>query len=66
MKLQHLLSLLPFIGILVLMPFVNTVKPYVLGLPFVFFWMVMWVVLTSIILWIVYRIDPINKESEAE
>ncbi|WP_026574216.1 DUF3311 domain-containing protein [Bacillus sp. UNC438CL73TsuS30] len=66
MKLQHLLSLLPFIGILVLMPFVNTVKPYVLGLPFVFFWMVMWVVLTSIILWVVYRIDPINKESEAE
>ncbi|MGG1397316.1 DUF3311 domain-containing protein [Bacillus salipaludis] len=66
MKLQHFLSLLPFIGILVLMPFVNTVKPYVLGLPFVFFWMVMWVVLTSIILWIVYRIDPINKEREAE
>jgi Protein of unknown function (DUF3311) len=65
MKLQHLLSLLPFIGILVLMPFVNTVKPYVFGLPFVFFWVVIWVLLTSIILWIVYRIDPVNKESEA-
>jgi hypothetical protein len=65
MKLRHLLSILPFIGILVLMPFVNTVKPYVLGLPFVFFWMVMWVVITAIILGIVYKIDPINKGSES-
>jgi len=65
MKLRHLLCLLPFIGMLVLMPFVNTVKPYVFGLPFVFFWTVMWVVITSIILWIVYRIDPVNKGSES-
>ena len=66
MKLHHLLTVLPFIGILVCIPFVNQVKPYVLGLPFVIFWMVLWVVLTSIIMWIVYKIDPKNKESESQ
>jgi pilus assembly protein TadC len=66
MKLHHLLAVLPFIGVLICAPFVNTVKPYVFGLPFVIFWMVMWVVLTSIIMWIVYKIDPANRESESQ
>jgi hypothetical protein len=65
MKLHHLLTLLPFIGVLVCIPFVNQVEPYVLGLPFVIFWMALWVVLTSIIMGIVYKIDPANKESES-
>ena len=64
MKLPQLLSIIPFIGVLVCIPFVNQVKPYVFGMPFVLFWMVMWVVLTSVILAIVYKIDPTNRESE--
>ena len=61
-----LLAVLPFIGILVGTPFVNRVEPYVLGMPFILFWLVMWVVLSSIIMAIVYAVDPANQEGDAE
>jgi Protein of unknown function (DUF3311) len=61
-----LLAVLPFIGILVGTPFVNRVEPYVLGMPFILFWIVMWVVLSSIIMAIIYAADPANKEGDAE
>src|SRR5258708_34342648 len=52
------LAPLPFIGILLGVPFVNRVEPLVLGMPFVLAWLVMWVVLSSIIMAIIYRLDP--------
>jgi hypothetical protein len=61
-----LLAVLPFIGILVGTPFVNRVEPFVLGMPFILFWIVMWVVLSSIIMAIVYAVDPANKDGDAE
>nr|WP_253725794.1 DUF3311 domain-containing protein [Brevibacillus borstelensis] len=45
-------------------PFVNRVEPYVLGMPFVLFWIVMWVVLTSGIMALVNKLDPVNREEE--
>jgi hypothetical protein len=62
----YLLAVLPFIGILVGTPLVNRVEPYVLGMPFILFWIVMWVVLSSIIMAIIYAVDPANKEGDAE
>ena len=47
MKVQHVLAGLPFLGILVGMFFANSVEPYVLGLPFAMFWVVMWVVVSA-------------------
>ncbi|UOF91314.1 DUF3311 domain-containing protein [Fodinisporobacter ferrooxydans] len=64
MKLKYILALLPFIGILVGVPFVNTVKPYVFGLPFLLFYIVLWVVLTSVVMGIIYKLDPTNKKEE--
>jgi Protein of unknown function (DUF3311) len=61
MKLIHLLAALPFIGILGGIPFANRVEPYVLGLPFILFWIALWVVLTSVIMGIVYLLDPTNR-----
>jgi Na+/melibiose symporter-like transporter len=61
-----LLSLLPLLGMLGFLPLVNKVEPYILGLPFVFFWVIVWVILTSVILAIVYKLDPANKEGEVE
>ncbi|MGX2961186.1 DUF3311 domain-containing protein [Peribacillus sp. JNUCC 23] len=63
MKFIHLLSLIPFIGMLGL-PFVNKIEPYVLGMPFILFWAVMWVVLTSVIMAIIFKLDPNNKEGD--
>ncbi|WP_028224136.1 DUF3311 domain-containing protein [Paraburkholderia ferrariae] len=58
----RLLAALPFIGILLGVPFVNRTEPLVLGMPLVLAWIVMWVVLTAAIMAIVYRLDPINRE----
>ncbi|WP_321920407.1 DUF3311 domain-containing protein [Paraburkholderia tropica] len=57
----RLLASLPFIGILLGVPFVNHTEPLVLGMPLVLAWIVMWVVLTSVIMAIVYRLDPSNR-----
>jgi hypothetical protein len=64
MKIQHLLALIPFIGLLGGIPFANKVTPYVFGMPFILFYIVLWVVLTSGVMAIVYKLDPANKEEE--
>jgi hypothetical protein len=65
MKVQHVLAGIPFVGILVGMFFANSVEPYVLGLPFAMFWVVMWVVLAAALMAIVYRLDA-RVRSRAE
>jgi hypothetical protein len=57
MKLQHGLAALPFVGVLAGMFFANRVEPYVLGLPFALFWVVLWAVLSACVMAIVYRLD---------
>jgi hypothetical protein len=64
MKLHQLLAIIPFIGLLGGVPFVNKVTPYVFGMPFVLFYIVLWVVLTSGIMALVFKMDPANKEEE--
>ncbi len=66
MKLIHVLGALPFLGILGGIIFANRVEPFVLGLPFILFWAVTWVVLTSVTMAVVYVLDPANEEDEAE
>ncbi|SDI28659.1 DUF3311 domain-containing protein [Paraburkholderia phenazinium] len=60
------LAVLPFIGILLGVPFVNRVEPLVLGMPFVLAWIVLWVILISVIMGIIYRLDPSNRESAVD
>ncbi|WP_322061340.1 DUF3311 domain-containing protein [Paraburkholderia sp. J63] len=57
----RLLAALPFIGILLGVPFVNRTEPLVLGMPLVLAWIVLWVLLTSAIMGIVYKLDPANR-----
>ena len=64
--LLRVLAALPFIGILLGVPFVNRVEPLLLGMPFVLGWIVAWVVLSSIIMAIVYRLDPSNRQLAAD
>ncbi|WNS78977.1 DUF3311 domain-containing protein [Domibacillus sp. DTU_2020_1001157_1_SI_ALB_TIR_016] len=64
MKVMYILSIIPFIGMLGFLPFVNKVEPFVFSMPFVMFWVVMWTLLTSLILGIMYKLDPRNKEGD--
>ncbi len=64
MNMRHVLAIIPFIGLLGGIIIFNQVTPYVLGMPFILFYIVLWVVLTSGIMAIVYKMDPANKEEE--
>lgn len=57
----RLLAVLPFIGILLGVPFVNRVEPLVFGMPLVLAWIVFWVVMSAAIMALVYRLDPTNR-----
>ena len=57
MRLTYALTALPFLGVLVGIFFVNTAEPFVLGMPFAMFWLVLWVVLTAAIMAIVGALD---------
>jgi uncharacterized protein DUF3311 len=65
MRPVYLLAVLPFLGLLGGIPFANRVTPFVLGLPFILFWIVLWVALTSVIMLVIYRLDPANRDGDA-
>lgn len=52
-----LLVLIPFIGQLALLPFVNKIEPIIIGLPFLPFWLLLWIVLTPLCTWGIYKIQ---------
>ncbi len=51
------LAVLPTLGLLGGIPFANRVEPYVLGLPFLLFWIVLWVVATAGIMGLIWILD---------
>ena len=53
----HAAAAIPAIGLLAGIPFANRVEPYVLGLPFLLFWIVGWVVATSVIMGMIWALD---------
>jgi hypothetical protein len=63
-KYPQVLLIIPFIGMCVLLPVADRIEPYILGLPFLLFWIVLWMILSSVVLFIVYKLDPANKGSE--
>jgi hypothetical protein len=58
----YVLGLLPFLGFFVGIFFANRVEPYVLGMPFLMFWIAGWVLLTSVIMGMIYLLDPADRE----
>jgi hypothetical protein len=39
-------------------------RPLVLGLPFLLAWIVIWILLTSVIMAVIYAADPANRTGE--
>lgn len=56
-KLALILGAVPFLTLVFALPFVNRINPVILGLPFILFWILLWVALTPLILLVAYRIE---------
>ena len=61
MKLIHVLAAIPFVGMLIGPVVHNELRPFILGMPFLLGWLTCWVVLTSVIMAIIYVLDPANR-----
>ncbi|MBT2733667.1 DUF3311 domain-containing protein [Bacillus sp. ISL-7] len=56
-SMKLLLIILPFISQLAVLPFVNRIDPVVLGLPFLQFWLFLWIVLTPLCTFGIYQLQ---------
>jgi hypothetical protein len=66
-KLALLFGAVPFITLVLALPFVNRVRPVILGFPFVLFWIVLWVLLTPLFLFLAYKVEKrFNPPDDAE
>jgi len=57
-----LLGLIPFIAVCFSVSLWDRINPTVFGLPFNFFWLVAWIVLTPVCMWGAYRFE-VRRES---
>jgi hypothetical protein len=66
-KLALLFASIPFIMLVFALPLVNRLEPVILGLPFLLFWILIWVVLTPPVLLAAYLFEKkFNKADEGE
>jgi hypothetical protein len=61
-KALPVLGAVPFTAVLGGSFFANRTEPYVLGMPFLLFWVSLWAVLTCVLLGVAYLLDPRNRE----
>jgi Protein of unknown function (DUF3311) len=55
--LRLLLAAIPIIALTIAIPLANHVEPRIFGLPLLFFWVLIWVLLTPAFLWTIGRLD---------
>ena len=60
--LRVLLTLIPFVWTIAFLPFANRVKPLVMGLPFLAFWLVAGVFIAFLCLSVLYHLDKGREE----
>lgn len=56
------IGLVPFLGMCFSVPWWDRVSPMVLGLPFNLFWLLLWIVLSSVCMAIANRIEERHKK----
>lgn len=60
-----LFGIVPFAAICLAVPLWDRIYPMVFGLPFNFFWLILWILLTPVFLWFAYRIETAPPGSNA-
>ncbi len=56
----------PFLLFVAAVPLANRIDPVILGLPFLFFWALLAVILSPLAIWLAARSDPFYRRDEAE
>ncbi|MCZ8510905.1 DUF3311 domain-containing protein [Paenibacillus filicis] len=59
-----ILLVIPFLAQLVALPLVNKMHPVILGFPLFHFWLLIWMVLTPLCTWGIYRIQKSKGEMD--
>lgn len=62
--LRYILSAIPFVWTILALPFVNRVHPYILGMPFLAFWIQLGVIVSVFCIHTLYKMER-KKELEA-
>jgi len=66
MKYIGYLAIVPVLGLLLGPVIHNSSTPFILGMPFLLGWMVIWVVLVSIVMAIIYALDPARVSAQGK
>ncbi len=66
MKPLALLAIIPFLGMFAGPIFHNSASPFILGLPFILAWIVLWVFITSGTMALIYWLDPARTAPEED
>ena len=65
-RIALVLGAIPFVTMVFALPLVNRIEPIILGLPFLLFWLLAWVVLTPVILALAYKLEKKYNPPENE
>lgn len=57
-------GLIPFVGVCFLVQLWDRINPRVLGIPFNLFWLVLWILISTLCLWAAYRLEVASSKSE--
>ncbi len=55
--LRAVFALIPALMLTLAVPLINRVEPHVFGLPFLLAWIVLWLLLTPLFLYAIYRME---------
>ncbi|MGA8596265.1 MAG: DUF3311 domain-containing protein [Bryobacteraceae bacterium] len=61
-----LLGLIPFGAMCFSVSLWDRVDPMVLGLPFNLFWLISWIVLSTLCMWAAYRVEAARDRTDAK
>ena len=60
-----LLALVPFVAMCFSVPLWDRIDPILFGLPFNLLWLIVWIVLTSLCLWVANRVEAARSRRAA-
>jgi Protein of unknown function (DUF3311) len=58
------LALIPFVAMCFSVPLWDRIYPMLLGLPFNLFWLISWIVLSSLCMWAAYRLEAARERRD--